>query len=71
MESVRDALPLHYTSLTLTDKELRSFFIAYASDEIGWDRVTNSEAMFLYLIACELKPLSTRWLLKNVYYADS
>jgi hypothetical protein len=44
MESARDALPLHYTRLTLTDKELRSFFIAYASDEIGWDRVTNFKA---------------------------
>jgi hypothetical protein len=71
MESARDALPLHYTRLTLTDKELRSFFIAYASDEIGWDRVTNFKATLLYLIAYELKPLSIRWLFKNIYYADS
>lgn len=33
--------------------------------------MTNSEATLLHLTACELKPLSTRWLLENVRRADS
>ncbi|KAH1347447.1 hypothetical protein KXV65_007618, partial [Aspergillus fumigatus] len=57
--------------LTLTDEELNAFFVTHADDEIGWDRVTNSEATLLHLTACELKPLSTRWLLENVRHADS
>ncbi|KAJ5124023.1 zinc knuckle transcription factor, partial [Penicillium bovifimosum] len=57
--------------LTLTDEELKAFFVTHADDEIGWDRVTNSEATLLHLTASELKPLSTRWLLENVHHADS
>ncbi|KAH2860687.1 hypothetical protein KXV31_007852, partial [Aspergillus fumigatus] len=57
--------------LTLTDEELNAFFVTHADDEIGWDRVTNSEATLLHLTACELKPISTRWLLENVRHADS
>lgn len=60
MERLRDVLSLHHASLTLTDKELRAFFIAHANDKIGWDRVTNSEATLLHLTACEIKPLSTQ-----------
>lgn len=67
----RDVLPLHYAALTLTDEELKAFFVTYADDKIGWDRVTNSEATLLHLIACELKFLSTQWLLENVHCADS
>ncbi|PKX91234.1 uncharacterized protein P174DRAFT_376578 [Aspergillus novofumigatus IBT 16806] len=70
MERLRDALPLHYAALTLTDEELKTFFTTHADDEIGWDRVTNSEATLLHITACELKPLSTQWLLENVHYAD-
>ena len=71
MERLRDALPLHHASLTLPDEELRAFFVTHADDKISWDRVTSSEATPLHLTACELKPLSTRWLLENVYHADS
>lgn len=71
MERLRDALPLHHASLTLTDEELRAFFVTHADDRIGWDRVTNSEATLLHLTACELKPLSIWWLLENVHHADS
>lgn len=71
MGRLRDALPLHHAALTLTDEELNAFFVTHADDEIGWDRVTNSEATLLHLTACELKPLSTRWLLENVRHADS
>ncbi|KAJ5098833.1 hypothetical protein N7532_005834 [Penicillium argentinense] len=70
MERLRDALPLHHAALTLMDEELKIFFATHADDEIGWDRVTNSEATLLHLTACELKPLSTRWLLENVHHAD-
>lgn len=71
MERLRDALPLHHAALTLTDEGLKAFFVSHANDKIDWDRVTNSEATLLYLTACELKPLSTRWLLENVHHADS
>lgn len=71
MERLRDALPLHHASLTLTDEELRAFFMTHADDKIGWDGVMNSESTLLHLTACELKPLSTRWLLENVHHADS
>ncbi|GIJ99534.1 hypothetical protein Aspvir_001667 [Aspergillus viridinutans] len=71
MERLRDALPLHHAALTLADDELKAFFMIHADDQIGWDRVTNSEATLLHLTACELKPLSTRWLLENVHHADS
>jgi hypothetical protein len=69
-ERLRDALPLHYAALTLTDEELKNYFAAHADDEIGWDRVTNSEATLLHITACKLKPLSTQWLLENVHYAN-
>jgi hypothetical protein len=71
MERLRGALPLHHAAVTLADEELNAFFVTHAEDEIGWDRVTNSEATLLHLTACELKPLSTNWLLDNVRYADS
>ncbi|KAJ5179433.1 zinc knuckle transcription factor [Penicillium capsulatum] len=71
MERLRDALPLHHASLTLTDEELRAFFVTHADDKIGWNGVMNSESTLLHLTACELKPLSTRWLLENVHHADS
>jgi hypothetical protein len=70
LERLRDALPLHYAALTLTDEELKNYFAAHADDKIGWDRVTNSEATLLHITACKLKPLSTQWLLENVHYAD-
>ncbi|KAF4187709.1 hypothetical protein CNMCM8694_005580 [Aspergillus lentulus] len=70
MERLRDALPLHHAALTLMDEELKTFFATHADDEIGWDRVTNSEATLLHITACKLKPLSTQWLLENVHYAD-
>ncbi|CAG8128302.1 unnamed protein product [Penicillium nalgiovense] len=71
MEKLRDALPLHHAALTLTDEELKVFFITHADDKVGWDRVMNSEATLLHLTACELKPLSMRWLLENIHHADS
>ncbi|PYH99228.1 hypothetical protein BO71DRAFT_476797 [Aspergillus ellipticus CBS 707.79] len=71
IDRLRDSLLLHHAALTLTDEELEAFFAFHASDEIGWDRVTNSEATLLHLTASELKPLSTRWLLENVHHADS
>ncbi|KAJ5346725.1 hypothetical protein N7541_009207 [Penicillium brevicompactum] len=71
MKRLRDALPLHHASLTLADEALRAFFNTHADEEIAWDRVTNSEATLLHLTACELKPLSTWWLLENVHHADS
>lgn len=71
MERLRDALPLHHAALTLTDEELQDFFVTHADDKIGWDRVTNSEATLLHLTACELKPLSTQWLLENVHHSAS
>ncbi|KAJ6118121.1 hypothetical protein N7471_013998 [Penicillium samsonianum] len=71
MEKLRDMLPLHHAALTLTDEELKAFFVTHADDEIGWDRVSNSDATILHLTACELKPLSTQWLLENVPHADS
>lgn len=70
MGRLRDALPLHHAALTLTDEELKAFFVTHADDEIGWDRVTNSKATLLHLTACELKPLSTQWLLENVHHAN-
>mgnify|MGYP002718747107 CR=1 FL=1 len=70
MERLRGLLSLHHASLTLTDEELRAFFITHADDKIGWDRVTNSEATLLHLTACEIKPLITQWLLENVPHAD-
>lgn len=70
MERLRDALPLHHAALTLMDEELKTFFATHADDEIGWDRVTNSEATLLHITACELKPLSTQWLLDNVHNAN-
>lgn len=70
MGRLRDALPLHHAALTLTDEELKAFFVSHADDEIGWDLVTNSEATLLHLTACELKPLSTQWLLQNANHAD-
>ncbi|KAI9040059.1 uncharacterized protein KD926_008622 [Aspergillus affinis] len=69
MERLRDALPLHHAALTLADEELKAFFVTHADDEIGWDRVTKSEATLLHLTACELKPLCTSWLLENVHHA--
>ncbi|KAJ5219705.1 hypothetical protein N7468_008909 [Penicillium chermesinum] len=71
MERLRDTLPLHHAALTLTDEELKAFFVNHADDGTDWDRLTNSESTLLHLTACELKPLSTQWLLKNVHYADS
>ncbi|KAL2871683.1 uncharacterized protein BJX67DRAFT_389187 [Aspergillus lucknowensis] len=70
MERLRHTLPLHHAALTLVDEELKTFFATHADDKIGWDRVTNSEATLLHLTACELKPLSMRWLLENVHHAD-
>ncbi|KAJ5704096.1 hypothetical protein N7493_011234 [Penicillium malachiteum] len=70
MERLRNALPLHYASLTLTDKPLKASFITHANDEISWDRVTNSEATLLHLTACEFKPLSVQWLLENIHHAE-
>ena len=74
VERLRAALPLHYAALTLTDEELQAFFVTHTDDtnnEIDWDRVTNSEATLLHLTACEMKPLSTRWLLEIIHQADS
>ncbi|GLB09298.1 hypothetical protein AtubIFM57258_005215 [Aspergillus tubingensis] len=71
MDRLRDSLPLHHAALTLMDEELKAFFVFHASDELGWERVTNSEATLLHLTASELKPLSTRWLLENVHHANS
>lgn len=71
IDRLRDSLPLYHAALTLTDEELKAFFVFYTSDEFGWDRGTNSEATLLYLTASELKPLSTRWLLENIQHADS
>lgn len=59
IERLYDMLPLYYAALTLMDKELKTFFTAYADEEIGWDGVINSKAMLLHIIACKLKPLST------------
>ncbi|KAJ5959832.1 zinc knuckle transcription factor [Penicillium vulpinum] len=70
IERLREPLPLHYAALTLTDEELKAFFITHATDKIGWDRVTNSAATLLHLIACKLKPLSTQWLLENAHQAE-
>ncbi|KAL4926830.1 uncharacterized protein BDV17DRAFT_299411 [Aspergillus undulatus] len=71
IERPRDSLPLHHAALTLADDELRVFFVTLADNKIGWDQVTSSEATPLHLTACELKPLSTQWLLENVASADS
>ncbi|KAJ5824168.1 hypothetical protein N7447_006508 [Penicillium robsamsonii] len=71
MERLRDALPLHHAALTLTDEELKAFFVTRSDDEVGWNRVTNSEATLLHLTAGELKPQSTQWLLNNVHHAES
>jgi hypothetical protein len=59
MERLCDVLPLHHAALTLVDEELKTFFATHADDDLGWDRVMNSEAMLLYITACKLKPLST------------
>jgi hypothetical protein len=40
--------------LTLTDEELKTYFATHADDEIGWDRVTNSEVTLLHITACKL-----------------
>ncbi|KAJ5090749.1 hypothetical protein N7532_009433 [Penicillium argentinense] len=37
MEGLRDVLPVHHASLTLTDEELRAFFVIHADDTMGWD----------------------------------
>jgi hypothetical protein len=71
MDRLRDALPLHHAVLTLKDEALKAFFVTYANDEMGWDRVNNTRSTLLHLTACELKPSSTRWLLDNVHLADS
>lgn len=73
MERLRDALPLRHAAFTLADNDLKAskFFVIHTDDKIGWDRVTNSEATLWHLTACELKPLSTQWLLENVHHADS
>ncbi|KAJ5737473.1 uncharacterized protein N7483_002598 [Penicillium malachiteum] len=71
LERLRDVLPLHHAALTLPDEDLQSFFVAHIDVKIGWNQVTNSEATLLHLTACELKPMSTRWLLENVQLADS
>lgn len=71
IERLRDALPLHNAASTLTDKELKDFFMAHADDKFGWDQVTTSESTLLHLTACKLKPLSMRWLLENVHHADT
>ncbi|KAL4745592.1 hypothetical protein BDW72DRAFT_186441 [Aspergillus terricola var. indicus] len=71
MERLRDALPLHHAAITLGDNDLKAFFVTHADDSIGWDRVTTSEATLLHLTACELKPLSTQWLLESVPNAES
>lgn len=70
MGRLRDTLPLHHAALTLTDEELRAFFVTQ-DDKFDWDRMSSSEATLLHLTACELKPLSTQWLLENVPHADS
>ena len=73
MERLRDELPLRHAAFTLADNDLKAskFFVIHTDDKIGWDRVTNSEATLWHLTACELKPLSTQWLLENVHHADS
>ncbi|KAL4989772.1 hypothetical protein BDW68DRAFT_195610 [Aspergillus falconensis] len=71
MERLCDALLLHHAALTLGDNELKAFFMTHTDDNIGWARVTTSEATLLHLTACELKPLSTQWLLESVPNADS
>jgi hypothetical protein len=35
MERLQDALPLHYAVLTLTNKELKTYFATYADNEIS------------------------------------
>lgn len=70
LERLRDAWPLHHAALTLADNELEAFLVIYADDKIGWDPVANSAATLLHLAACELKPMSTRWLLENARHAD-
>ena len=70
LERLRDTLPLHHAALTLGDNELKAFFVTHVDDNIGWDWLTTSEATLLHLTACELKPLSTQWLLENVPNAD-
>jgi hypothetical protein len=71
MERLRDTLPLHHAALTLGGSELKAYFVTHADDNIGWAGVTTSEATLLHLKACELKPLSTQWLLESLPYADS
>jgi hypothetical protein len=70
LERLRDTLPLHHAALTLGDNELKAFLMTHVDNNIGWDRVTTSEATFLHLTACELKPPSTQWLLENVPNTD-
>jgi hypothetical protein len=40
-ERLRDVLPLHHASLTLTDEELKDFFHHSSDDKIGWVKVTK------------------------------
>ncbi|EPS28798.1 hypothetical protein PDE_03744 [Penicillium oxalicum 114-2] len=70
MERLRHALPLHHAAITLNDEELEDFFASCADNEVDWDQVTNTEATLLHLTVCNLKPLSTSWLLENVLCAD-
>lgn len=35
IERLRDVLPLHHASLTLTDEELKAFFITHTDNKIG------------------------------------
>jgi hypothetical protein len=35
MGRLRDALPLYHIALTLTDEELKAFFVTYTDDKIG------------------------------------
>ena len=66
LEFLKQKLPLHHAALTLTDSECLEFYRATASqDETSWIQVDHLQNNVLHVVACQVKPLTTKWLIEN------
>ena len=69
LELLKDRLPLHHATITLSDSECVEFFRAWKSDENPadeWTKVDRYSNNVLHVAACELKIQTVRWLIDDL-----
>jgi hypothetical protein len=66
LERLKQRLPLHHATITLNDADCVEFYNAFTTkDGAEWKQVNPSHDTVLHVAACQLKPLSTKWLMDN------